>query len=68
MPLGNVEDLVADVGLGGEQRRTRNVFDVDEIHRLRSVAEDQRRRASLDPLHPAHEHLGVDACDVILLP
>ena len=35
-----------------------------EVHRLRAVAEDQRRLAGGDALHPAHEHLGVDAVDV----
>ena len=36
----------------------------DEVHRLRAVAEDQRRLAGGDALHPADEHLGVDAVDV----
>ncbi len=39
-------------------------LDVDEVHRLRAVAEDQWRLAGFDALHPTHQHLGVDAVDV----
>ena len=61
---GDVEDRVGHVALGGEEVRARDVADVDEVHRLRAVAEDQRRLAGRDPLHPAHEDLGVEAVDV----
>ena len=38
--------------------------DVDEVHRLPAVAEDQRRLPVDDPLHPADQHLGVEAVHV----
>ena len=57
---GDVEDLVGDVGLGGEDVGARDVVDVDEVHRLQAVAEDQRRLAGRDALHPADQHLGVE--------
>ncbi len=60
----DVEHLVGDVALRREQVGPRDVVDVDEVHRLAAVAEDQRRLARGDALHPAHEHLGVDAVDV----
>ena len=61
---GDVEDAVGDVGGRGEDVGPGDVVDVDEVHRLRPVAEDQRRLPGGDALHPAHEHLGVDAVDV----
>ena len=61
---GDVENLVCDIGFGGEDVGAGDVGDVDEVHRLRAVAEDQWRLAGIDALHPAHQHLGVDAVDV----
>ena len=61
---GDVEDLVGQVGVGGQDVGAGDVADVDEVHRLQAVAEDERRLAGLDALHPAHEHLGVEAVDV----
>ena len=63
-PLATLKTTSLESVVGGEQVRAGDVVDVDEVHRLRAVAEDQRRAACLDPLHPAHEHLGVDAVDV----
>jgi hypothetical protein len=63
-PAGHVEDLVGRAGLGGKDVGAGDVADVDEVHRLRAVAEYEQRAALGDPLHPAHEHLGVDAVDV----
>ena len=36
----------------------------DEVHRLPAVTEDERRLAGRDALHPADQHLGVEAVDV----
>ena len=60
----DVEHLVGHVGLGGQDVRPRDVVDVHEVHGLRAVAEDERRLAGSDPLHPADKHLGVGAVDV----
>src|SRR4026209_1023470 len=48
----DVEDLVGRVGLGGQQGGARDVRSVHEIHELMPVAEDERRFARVDPLHP----------------
>ena len=61
---GDVVDPVGHARLGGEDVGPRDLGDVDEVHRLGAVAEDQRRRALRDPLHPADQDLRVDAVDV----
>ena len=60
----DVEDLVGDVGLSRQDVGAGDVLDVDEVHGLLAVAEDHRRLARVDALHPADQHLGVDAVDV----
>ena len=41
-----------------------DILDIDEVHCLRAVAEDQRRLARSNALHPANEHFGICAVDV----
>ena len=60
----DVEHVVADVGLQREDVGARHVLDVDEVHRGLAVAEDQRRLAGGDAIHPADQHFGVAAVDV----
>ena len=61
---GDVVDALGDIAAGGENVGARDVLGVDEVHRLAAVAEDQRRLAVGDALHPAHQHLGVQAVHV----
>ena len=61
---GDVVDALDDVALRGQDVGAGDVPGVDEVHRLLSVAEDQRRLPVGDALHPADEHLGVEAVDV----
>ena len=59
-----VEHLVADVRGHRLDVRLGHVLDVDEVHRLEPIPEDDRRLAAAQPLQPADHHLGVGAEDV----
>ena len=63
-PLAMLKTASVTEDCGREQVGAGDVVDEDEVHRLGAVAEDQRRLARVDPLHPADEHLGVHAVDV----
>ena len=63
MPLATLNTTSLAWIVGGQQVRAGDVVDVDEVHRLGAVAEDQGELAGLDPLDPAHQHLGVDPVD-----
>ena len=64
MPLATLKTSSLTSDFARQDVGPRDVVDVDEVHRLRAVAEDQRRLAGGDALHPADEHLGVGAVDV----
>ena len=56
---GDVVDRVSDRRLGREDVGARHVLDVDEVHRLRAIAEDDGRAIGRDLLHPAYEDFRV---------
>ena len=64
VPLATLNTSSLDVGLQRQHVGPGDVVDVDEVHRLLAVAEDQRRLAGGDALHPADQHFGVLAVDV----
>ena len=63
-PAADVETLSSLASIARQDVRARDVVDIDEVHGLQAVAEDDRRLAARDALHPADQHLGVAAVDV----
>ena len=61
VPLATLHTTSVASELRGEQVGPGDVVDEDEVHRRVAVADDERRLAGRDALHPAHHHLGVDA-------
>ena len=64
MPLPTLSATSDASPRAAQQVRLGHVADVDEIHGLAAVAEDDRRQAGVDPLHPADQDLGVLAVQV----
>ncbi len=64
VPLATLKTSSTHVALGGQNVCARDVFDIDEVHRLHAVAEDQRCFTGGNAFHPAYQHLGIDAIDV----
>src|SRR5262245_36491213 len=64
----NVEYFIADIRLGAQNVGPRNITDVNEIHCLLTVSEDNWRLTSLQSFHPTDKHLGVSAMDVHAVP
>ena len=51
----DVEDLVTDVRLQSQDIGARDVVDVDKVHGRAAVAQNQRRFARSDPVHPSDQ-------------
>src|SRR4029453_5672702 len=60
----DVEHCICDICLCRQQVCAGDIRGEDEVHCLSPVAEDDRRFAGLDALHPSDEHLGVEPMDV----
>ena len=61
---GDIEPTSVAGATAAEDIGARDVANMDEVHGLLAVAEDDRRHAGFKPLHPADQHLGVSAVDV----
>ena len=60
----HVEHVVAGVRFGSENIGPGNISDVDKIHRLLAVAENNRRLSRLQSFHPADQHFRVASMDI----
>src|SRR5258707_1304714 len=60
----HVEHFVHHVALRSQQVRTSNIFDENEIHRLRAISKNERWLIRFDCFKPADQHLGIDTHDV----
>jgi len=60
----HVEDVAGYIGSGCEQVGAGDVFHMNPVHGLESVAKDHGRLAGRDTFHPADQYLRVDPMDV----
>lgn len=60
----NVDDVIGNARIGGDDIRAGDVIDVNEIHRLAAIAEDEAGLAFGEAFHPADHHFGVNAIGI----
>src|SRR5439155_9936058 len=61
---GNIENFIRDARFCSKNIRARNILNVDEIHGLFTITQNERGLTSRNALHPANQNLGIRAIDV----
>src|SRR4051812_47919164 len=56
--------MIADVRFSSENIGARDIPNMDEVHRLLAIAEDNRRLPGFQALHPPNQNLGVAPMDI----